>query len=69
MEGKKYPPIVPEKSESKPMGALGRRAEEERKKKEELINESLRVEISLDPEINWRVKTINGKSYLTIKNE
>ncbi len=64
---KKYPPIVPLNNTSKPMGALGRRAEEERKKKEDLIKESMRVEISLDPEINWIVKTINGKNYLSIK--
>ena len=69
MEGKKYPPITPEKSEGKHMGALARRAEDERKRKEENLKQTMSVGISLDPEINWIIKTINGKSYLSIKNE
>lgn len=64
---RKYPPISPEKSTSKPVGALGRRKEEEEKKKEEMIRNSMRIEISLDPEIEWVVKTVEGKSYLSVK--
>ena len=69
MEDKKYPPITPEKSDGKHMGALARRAEDERKRKEETLKQSMSIGILLDPEINWIIKTINGKSYLSIKNE
>ena len=69
MEDKKYPPITPEKSEGKHMGALAGRAEDERKRKEEALKQSMIIGISLDPEINWIVKTINGKSYLSIKHK
>jgi hypothetical protein len=69
MEDKKYPPITPEKSEGKHMGALAGRAEDERKRKEEALKQSMSIGISLDPEINWIVKTINGKSYLSIKHK
>jgi hypothetical protein len=69
MEEKKYPPITPEKSDDKHMGALARRAEDERKRKEDNLKETMSIGISLDPEINWIIKTINGKSYLSIKNE
>lgn len=67
MGDKKYPPITPEKSERKHMGALAGRAEDERKRKEKALKQSMSIGISLDPEINWIVKTINGKSYLSIK--
>jgi hypothetical protein len=43
MEEKKYPPITPEKSEGKHMGALARRAEDERKRKEEKERQCLRL--------------------------
>jgi hypothetical protein len=69
MEDKKYPPITPEKSDGKHMGALAGRAEDERKRKEEALKQSMSIGISLDPEINWIVKTINGKSYLSIKHK
>ena len=69
MEDKKYPPITPEKSDGKHMGALAGRAEDERKRKEETLKQSMSIGISLDPEINWIVKTINGKSYLSIKHK
>ena len=69
MEDKKYPPITPEKSDGKHMGALARRAEYERKRKEETLKQSMSIGILLDPEINWIVKTINGKSYLSIKHK
>lgn len=69
MEDKKYPPITPEKSDGKHMGELARRAEDERKRKDETLKQSMSIGILLDPEINWIVKTINGKSYLSIKNE
>jgi len=69
MEDKKYPPITPEKSEGKHMGALAGRAEDERKRKEETLKQSMSIGILLDPEINWIVKTINGKSYLSIKHK
>jgi hypothetical protein len=68
MEEKKYPPITPEKSDGKHMGALARRAEDERKRKEGNLKETMSIGISLDPEINWIIKTINGKSYLSVKN-
>jgi hypothetical protein len=68
MEEKKYPPITPEKSGGKHMGALARRAEDERKRKEGNLKETISIGISLDPEINWIIKTINGKSYLSVKN-
>jgi hypothetical protein len=67
MKEKKYPPITPEKSDDKHMGALARRAEDERK--ENNLEKTISIGISLDPEINWIIKTINGKSYLSIKNE
>jgi len=67
----KYPPISPETSNSKPMGALGRRKEEESKKameelKHKALNE-MKVQLALDPEIEWIVKTVDGKSYLSVK--
>ncbi len=67
MKDKKYPPIVPEKSTDKPMGALARRAEDERKKKEEELKKSMKVDIPLDPDIDWIIKNINGKNYLSVK--
>ena len=68
---RKYPPISPETSDSKPMGALGRRKEEESKKameelKHRTLNE-MKVQLALDPEIEWIVKTVEGKSYLSVK--
>jgi hypothetical protein len=67
MDHKKYPPITPEKSTSKPMGALARRAEDERIRKEEEIKKSMKVDIPLDPNIDWVIKNINGKNYLSVK--
>ena len=67
MKDKKYPPLVPEKSTSKPMGALARRAEKERLKKEEELKKSMKVDIPLDPDIDWIIKNINGKNYLSVK--
>jgi hypothetical protein len=70
-EERKYPPISPETSDSKPMGALGRRKEEESKKALEELNrrtlEEMKIQLALDPEIEWIVKTIDGKSYLSVK--
>jgi hypothetical protein len=71
MEERKYPPISPETSNSKPMGALGRRKEEESKKameelKHRALNE-MKVQLALDPEIEWTIKTVDGKSYLSVK--
>jgi len=65
----KYPPITPGKSDGKHMGALAGRAADERTRKEETLKQSMSIGISLDPEINWIVKTINGKSYLSIKHK
>lgn len=67
----KYPPISPGTSDSKPMGALGRRKEEESKKameelKHRALNE-MKVQLALDPEIEWVVRTVEGKSYLSVK--
>jgi hypothetical protein len=64
---KKYPPLVPEKSTYTPKGVFGRRKEEEERKKEEMIKNAMKVEISLDPNVEWIVKTIDGKSYLSVK--
>lgn len=69
-EERKYPPISPETSDSKPMGALGRRKEESKKALEGLNRralEEMKVQLSLDPEISWVVKTVDGKSYLSVK--
>ena len=70
-EDRKYPPISPETSDSKPMGALGRRKEEESKKALEELSrralEEMKIQLALDPEIEWIVKTIDGKSYLSVK--
>lgn len=33
-----------------------------------LLHDNLSVNIALDPSLNWIVKTIDGKSYLSIKN-
>jgi hypothetical protein len=61
---KKYPPITPENpTPTKHLGAIGRRLEEEKKKK----MEELKVELSLDPDLEWIIKTVDGKSYITIK--
>jgi len=67
MYRKKYPPIIPEKSTEKPMGALARRAENERIRKEEELKKSMKVDIPLDPSIDWIIKNIKGKNYLSIK--
>jgi hypothetical protein len=67
-EERRYPPFSPETSDSKPMGAL--RKEESKKALEELNRRALKemkVQLSLDPEINWVVKTVDGKSYLSVK--
>jgi hypothetical protein len=67
MQDKKYPPITPERSESKPMGALARRAEDERLRKEDELKKSMKIDIPLDPDIDWIIKNINGKMVLSIK--
>lgn len=64
---KKYPPIVPLNNTSKPIGALGRRAEEERKRQEDELKKSMSADIPLDPNIEWTIKNINGTNYLSIK--
>ncbi len=64
---KKYPPITPEKSDSKPMGALARRAEDERIRNEEDLKKSMKIDIPLDPNIDWIIKNINGTNYLSVK--
>lgn len=64
---KKYPPIVPLNNTSKPMGALARRAEDERKKQDDDLKKSMKVDIPLDPNIEWTIKNINGTNYLSIK--
>lgn len=68
MDHKKYPPITPEKSTEKPMGALARRAEDKRKKEEdEKFKKSAKVDLLLDPNIEWTIKNINGINYLSVK--
>ena len=67
MQDKKYPPITPERSDSKPMGALARRAEDERLRKEDELKKSMKIDIPLDPDIDWIIKNINGKMVLSIK--
>lgn len=69
MENKKYPPITPEKSTAKHMGALARRAEDERIRKEEELKKSMKIDIPLDPNVNWIIKNIDGKNYLSVNQE
>lgn len=64
---KKYPPITPEKTDSKPMGALARREEDERIRRDEELKKSMKVDLPLDPNIDWTIKNINGKNYLSVK--
>lgn len=64
---KKYPPITPEKTDSKPMGALARRAEDERIRRDEELKKSMKVDLPLDPNIDWTIKNINGTNYLSVK--
>ena len=67
MDRKKYPTITPEKSTEKHMGALARRAEDKRKKEEEKFKKSAKVDLLLDPNIEWTIKNINGINYLSVK--
>ena len=59
----KYPPITPvNPQETKHVGAIGRRLEEERRRQEEM-----KVELELDPEIEWIIKKVDGKNYISVK--
>ena len=50
------------------MGALARRAEDKRKKEEdEKFKKSAKVDLLLDPNIEWTIKNINGINYLSVK--
>lgn len=61
-----YPPITPEVSEGKHMGALARRAADEEKRKAQAILDAMSLSMSLDPDVNWVIKFIDGHAFLSV---
>ena len=63
---KQYPPIVPEKSSYQPMGVFGRKAQQEKERKAQAVLDAMSLSMSLDPDVNWVIKFIDGHPFLSV---
>ncbi len=61
-----YPPIVPEASSYKPMGALARRAADEENRKAQAVLDAMSLSMSLDPDVNWCIRFVDGHPFLSV---